>query len=734
MPYYEHDKDYPFAAFITNLGKYNEGELVGEWVKFPTTAEELKEVFKRIGIGQKDDFGQPYEEWFITDYDCYVDGLYSKLGEYENLDELNYLASKLDEMSESEYAQFQAGMEMGDHCGSLQEIINLTENLDCYEVYPDIHDYDDLGRYYIEELDVMQVPEHLQNYIDYEAYGRDVALEENGTFTDQGYVRDTGDSFHEYYDGERGSIPDEYRVMTFQDDLPEEEKSEWAMDIAFDMDEFFRQNDPQYAAEHPEAHAAKEEIYESLMAGRISALDEKLAALGQTQEDYLPSEIEKFKDATGYEEFLDFDPAEVKAALDDPEKSHADEMLSAAEKVASEKMTVLVVEPMKEPYVKEIDPDLHSLQAEVGGDIGATYPYSDPVALVCNDEGKLIGLDLNRGLRDEDGKIYDIVAGTFLVVGLGEEDFSSLSPELIQKYTEQFKTPERFMQINGNIVVLPVPAEKQDLAYLPDRFETGERVQTPRGSFQVTAMSREQMEAAGYGLHHQSDDGKYLVMGNGSRSFAIRNEEVQEHITPEKMTVLVVEPMKKPYVKEIDPGLHSLQAEVGGDIATAYPFSDPVGLVCNDEGKLIGLELNRGLRDEHGEIYDIMAGTFLVVGLSEDSFTSLTPEQVQKYTEHFKQPEQFISLNGQIIALPVEPENPLRTAEMTLEDDYGMIDGVLNNGRKGEEQEKAQGEAHRGAPEKRPSIRERLAEAKRECGERKPPDKVQQKKPPEHDL
>lgn len=438
MPYYDHDKDYPFAAFITNLGKYNEGELVGEWVKFPTTAEELKEVFKRIGIGQKDDFGQPYEEWFITDYDCYVDGLYSKLGEYENLDELNYLASKLDEMDQSDYAKFQAAMEIGDYTSSLQEIINLTENLDCYEIYPNIEDYDDLGRYYLEELDVSKVPAHLQNYIDYEAYGRDVALEENGTFTDQGYVWDTRETFHEYYDGERGSIPDEYRVMTFQDDLPEEEKSEWAMDIAFDMDEFFRQNDPQYAAEHPEAHAAKEELYESLMAGRISALD-------------------------------------------DPDKSHADEMLSAAEKVASEKMTVLVVEPMKEPYVKEIDPDLHSLQAEVGGDIGATYPYSDPVALVCNDEGKLIGLDLNRGLRDENGEIYDIVAGTFLVVGLGEEDFASLSPELIQKYTEQFKTPERFMQINGNIVVLPVPAEKQDLAFLPDRFETGERVQTPRG-------------------------------------------------------------------------------------------------------------------------------------------------------------------------------------------------------------------------------------------------------------
>lgn len=90
---YEYDHDCPFEAYITNLGKYNEGELVGEWVKFPTTSEELQKVFERIGIGSKDDFGNPYEEWFISDYDCYVNGLYEKLGEYENLDELNYLAS-----------------------------------------------------------------------------------------------------------------------------------------------------------------------------------------------------------------------------------------------------------------------------------------------------------------------------------------------------------------------------------------------------------------------------------------------------------------------------------------------------------------------------------------------------------------------------------------------------------------------------------------------------------------
>lgn len=84
--------DGSFEAFVTNLGKYNEGELVGEWVHFPTTEEEMKEVFERIGIGSKGEFGQVYEEWFITDYDCSIHGVSNLLGEYENLDKLNYLA------------------------------------------------------------------------------------------------------------------------------------------------------------------------------------------------------------------------------------------------------------------------------------------------------------------------------------------------------------------------------------------------------------------------------------------------------------------------------------------------------------------------------------------------------------------------------------------------------------------------------------------------------------------
>lgn len=207
-----------FEAFITNPGKCNEGELTGEWVKFPTTPERLKEVFERIGIGAADEFGNVYEEWFITDYDCYVDGLYYMLGEYESLDELNYLTSKLEELSGSEFEHFQAAMQVSDYTHSLKDLINLTDNLDKYDVYPGIEDYGDLGRYYIEELGSMEVPEYLRNYIDYEAYGRDIALDEISDFTDMGYVRDTGDSFTEYYDGDRDDIPEEYRVMAFAEE------------------------------------------------------------------------------------------------------------------------------------------------------------------------------------------------------------------------------------------------------------------------------------------------------------------------------------------------------------------------------------------------------------------------------------------------------------------------------------------------------------------------------------
>ena len=120
-----------------------------------------------------------------------------------------------------------------------------------------------------------------------------------------------------------------------------------------------------------------------------------------------------------------------------------------------------------------------------------------------------------------------------------------------------------------------------------------------------------------------------------------------------KMIVLVVEPEKVPYVKDIDSGLQSLQSEVGGWIQAVYPFDDPVALICNDEGKLMGLPLNRALRDDHGQINDVVAGTFLIAGVSEDNFASLSPELISKYEKKFKNPEMFIPFDGKMVVVPM---------------------------------------------------------------------------------
>ena len=123
-------------------------------------------------------------------------------------------------------------------------------------------------------------------------------------------------------------------------------------------------------------------------------------------------------------------------------------------------MNVLMVEPGKAPYEMQIGDDLRSMQAVVGGYIQAVYPYEEPVALVCNEEGKLDGLPLNRALRDSDGDVYDIIAGNFFIAGLGESDFTDLSHELAERFAEQFRQPELFMRVDDKIVVEPMPEEQ----------------------------------------------------------------------------------------------------------------------------------------------------------------------------------------------------------------------------------------------------------------------------------
>ena len=132
-------------------------------------------------------------------------------------------------------------------------------------------------------------------------------------------------------------------------------------------------------------------------------------------------------------------------------------------------LDVLLVKPNEHPRNVSIGAELEDLQQAVGGSIGASYPFADdPVAIIYNDDGKLMGLPLNRALRDEDGQMYDAVAGTFLVVGLGEEDFASLTPEMAQKYERLFHQPEDFIRLGHRMMVVRVPDE----AVCPEESKT----------------------------------------------------------------------------------------------------------------------------------------------------------------------------------------------------------------------------------------------------------------------
>ena len=157
-----------------------------------------------------------------------------------------------------------------------------------------------------------------------------------------------------------------------------------------------------------------------------------------------------------------------------------------------------------------------------------------------------------------------------------------------------------------------------------------------------------------------------------ARSFEVR--EVIEALEQERsgegrmeestpiLTVLLVEPEKHPQIVEIGSDRESLQNAVGGSIEAVYPCEENVGLIVNEEGKLNGLPLNRALKDENGEVLDVIAGAFLIAGLGEENFCSLTKEQTEKFSQEFHQPETFVRMGNSIMAVPI-PEERLKSRE-----------------------------------------------------------------------
>ena len=174
-----------------------------------------------------------------------------------------------------------------------------------------------------------------------------------------------------------------------------------------------------------------------------------------------------------------------------------------------EMITVLTVEPGKKPYAQEIPNGLESLQHEVGGDIQAVYPYDDPIAIIAAESGKLMGMPFNRALRDEDGQIYDVLVGKFLIVGLGEDNFVSIPDELIPKYNREFQTLEQLVRIGEKNYILP--AMDDTAVYLHTAAYAREHNELPqyRESLQANIACKEAIEkAVGENYHGWSADTK----------------------------------------------------------------------------------------------------------------------------------------------------------------------------------------------------------------------------------
>lgn len=196
------------TAHIANLGKYNAGTPTGAALSFPATTEQVQAALRSIGVD-----GLRYEEIIITEYSAGVPGLAAVLGEYAHLDELNYLAVRLEALTPEEREKFAAAVRHGEYGGNLKDLINLTYNLPCYELLPEVKTYEDYGRCLVDSRREFYLPQKARYYFDFAQYGEETAINEGGELTPQGYIFNNRTPFREIYDGEH--IPPEHRVFQY---------------------------------------------------------------------------------------------------------------------------------------------------------------------------------------------------------------------------------------------------------------------------------------------------------------------------------------------------------------------------------------------------------------------------------------------------------------------------------------------------------------------------------------
>ena len=218
-----------FSILIDSRTRFETGEPGGVWLPMPTTTEQLHAAMESVGItadNPQDFFINGFANTEQQPFDVPLPVIQSA-----GLDELNYLGNLLAMQRDEDRDKFTAAVALGERAGSVKDLINLAQNLDCYWLYPTVQNEEDYGYYLIDELDELELPEEAKKYFMYEDYGRDAAINDGGRFTEQGYIYNNKNTFTEWYNGKESDIPREYRVMSFpQPHRPDPSKVE--MDAA----------------------------------------------------------------------------------------------------------------------------------------------------------------------------------------------------------------------------------------------------------------------------------------------------------------------------------------------------------------------------------------------------------------------------------------------------------------------------------------------------------------------
>lgn len=664
--------EFYFTAAIANGYEYrNTPDNYRHFLmELPVNKEELTYIFNEIGL----DLSSKPGEYIFETADFYIPGIDAKrlFTETENIDELNYLADILSKFDDNEYQVFTAAVEAQEHSRSVADLINLALNTECYSFIPDISDYDDYGRYKAEEsgINIDELGD-LEEFIDFWQYGEQCKRDNKAVFLDSGGVLEKNYyGFPERYNGDLHTIPKEFSITT--DALSDIELEE-TLELSVLIDTYLREHHPDYDRMYSDIFAIQKDISDNLLIGKTHKLKQLFGEMNLTENDTPAKELSDYEKKYPKRLFMIYQLKD-----DDSTRGLRFENL---EQIKKDKQ-LPVIENYELIYSARMKADttLESIFTEFNTNrpydfYGHSLSVSDIVVL--SDKGKNNAYYCDKAGWEKVDKFFDYVhtrsaaisnyKGMTAFVGYDNKLYLGKSENYLfgdNGFAYYDNSDKSLTYITDNLTLYPFLYGSGWVCSQQEMLDNGsftKEIYAEYDRLQMGVLSQfeqiRELKFADKPFNYLETAEKQTEQNYNKIDGIINNEplESEDKSMNDKISVLAVEPMKAPYIKEIEPGLESLQKEVGGLIQAVYPYEDMVAVICNEEGKMNGLPLNRAIYNDDKEMTDIIAGTFLVVGLGEENFTSLSDGLQKKYADIFKNPEEFVRLGNEIVAIPVKP-------------------------------------------------------------------------------